>query len=268
MNLQLDTPPMKKKQQFKSTKTPNTGKQTQTVFSSSMKSREWKADVDELRGLFTEDDFGEFSSAEATTQFTDPPTQFIAGGTSILTAPTESKPSMIPSQSHGVQSSIPMLSVNVPVPGVNQPPVMSEKVLPAYPTPAPIIEKTASSGETTFSIPGSWLHDMSVLPQVYHDVYKRASVPESAFLDTAVITQLFQSSNLPRPVLKDIWNEVNKSYKGKLLKEEMVMALALIALARKVIFCQSKKLLLVYVMPMVYIHCIAFSLGRRERPYM
>ena len=106
---------------------------------------------------------------------------------------------------------------------------------------------------------------MSVLPQVYHDVYKRASVPESAFLDTAVITQLFQSSNLPRPVLKDIWNEVNKSYKGKLLKEEMVMALALIALAQ-VIFCQSKKLLLVYVMPMVYIHCIA--LGRRERPYM
>ena len=73
---------------------------------------------------------------------------------------------------------------------------------------------------------------MSALPRVYHEVYRLASVPGTAFLDTAVITKLFGSSDLPRPVLKEIWNEVNKAYRGKLLKEEMIKALALIALAQ------------------------------------
>ena len=82
------------------------------------------------------------------------------------------------------------------------------------------------------SVPGSWISSFSTLPMVYHDVKRMASLSDSIFLDTKTLSTIFASSGVSRPVLRDIWSEVSQTYRGKLLQDEMVMALALIALAQ------------------------------------
>ena len=136
MNLKLDTPPMKKKQQFKSDKGLLKSKQTSTVYSSSMKAREWSGEANEFRGLFTnEDDFGEFSSAEV------PGTSHASGFTHVQSyvqnvsgsqsqdTPAEYKPGLVPSQTQSVYNPVAPVSGTSPMPSVNQNPIMSSQLL-------------------------------------------------------------------------------------------------------------------------------------------
>ena len=82
------------------------------------------------------------------------------------------------------------------------------------------------------SVPGSWMSTFSTLPTVYHEVKRMAALSDSIFLNTKTLSTIFASSGLPRPVLREIWSEVSQTYRGKLLQDEMVMAMALIALAQ------------------------------------
>ena len=136
MNLKLDTPPMKKKQQFKSDKALLKSKQTPTVYSSSNKAREWGGEANEFRGLFTnEDDFGEFSSAEV------PGTSHASGfphvqsyvqnvsGSQSQDTPAEYKPDLVPSQTQNIYNPVAPVTGTSLMPSVNQNPIMSSQLL-------------------------------------------------------------------------------------------------------------------------------------------
>ncbi|CAH8454358.1 unnamed protein product [Dicrocoelium dendriticum] len=80
-----------------------------------------------------------------------------------------------------------------------------------------------------------WLHRLQDLPPIYGQVLMATT--RSYGLDTDTIYRIFLSSGLDLRVLQHIWSLANRSHPGWLTPSELVMALALIALAQQDYFC-------------------------------
>ncbi|XP_074640380.1 synergin gamma-like isoform X2 [Tubulanus polymorphus] len=81
----------------------------------------------------------------------------------------------------------------------------------------------------TSHIPPVFYHDAK-MPPIYHQVLE-ASLRDG-FIDTGMVYSILIRSNLPRELLGHIWGIANKMQPGQLIKEELFMVLALIALAQ------------------------------------
>jgi len=76
-----------------------------------------------------------------------------------------------------------------------------------------------------------WLHDPSFLPSVYRKVLSK-SLSLDGSVDTAKVTDILLSSNIPKDKLRDIWEMANKKTPGVLIEEELYLILGLVALSQ------------------------------------
>ncbi|PAA83245.1 hypothetical protein BOX15_Mlig003034g1, partial [Macrostomum lignano] len=78
------------------------------------------------------------------------------------------------------------------------------------------------------------------LPQLYLHALQACHDPSTNQLDTGRIYEVFLRSGLPRPVLGQVWDRVNRTVRGRLTEPELCQALALIALCQQLVARQGQ----------------------------
>ncbi|PAA52799.1 hypothetical protein BOX15_Mlig019055g1, partial [Macrostomum lignano] len=78
------------------------------------------------------------------------------------------------------------------------------------------------------------------LPQLYLHALQACHDPSTNQLDTGRIYEIFLRSGLPRPVLGQVWDRVNRTVRGRLTEPELCQALALIALCQQLVARQGQ----------------------------
>ena len=70
-----------------------------------------------------------------------------------------------------------------------------------------------------------------MLPSVYGKVLSK-SLSLDGSVDTAKVTDILLSSNIPKDRLRDIWEMANKKVPGALIEDELYLILGLVALSQ------------------------------------
>ena len=70
-----------------------------------------------------------------------------------------------------------------------------------------------------------------MLPSVYKKVLDK-SLSLDGSIDTAKVTDILRSSNVPKDRLRDIWEMANKKNPGILVEDELYLILGLLALSQ------------------------------------
>lgn len=215
---------------FKPTQSLSTTSQTSAftkTYSSSTKARAWTANTSSLEGVFAqhsqqtqgqlshpqqEDDFGEFHSGPANLSLPYSRQQ-IPGRNGNLTMATQR----------------PVASTSVS--GLTKEGYFSSDAMQSAPYTTYSVQdhQTLGSQRTPSNVSSV---DVTKFPSLYMDVYKRCVQSGEEYLSTELLFPVLLSSQLPKPVLRDLWTRANRAAPGKLNQMELFVLLGFIGLVQ------------------------------------
>ena len=258
--------PSAKRHTFKKPAYPlNTGATSQSrtteskTFMESTKARSWSLDTAALDGVFaqhvqvtppshdtlSEDHFGEFQSCSTKDHLLGASGQ--SGGKQERsnsfgqqTTHTAIQQQFLPPQSTHHYNAV-ITTTHCPVPatsisgwtkkGYISSDCVQSRSYPGYAIGDPTSSNKQNAQSSTAATNFSGLN-MSKFPSVYMEVYRRCGQLGDGRVSTDLLFPLLLSSQVPRPVLKNLWELANRGVPGKLSQAELFVLLGLIALVQ------------------------------------